>query len=368
MFQMQVKTSTQKMYFSNILLGLFLSFISLNVFANEPVVAHDSAHADTAAHAAAPAAHEAPSEKFDPGKLILHHIADEHDWHFFTIGHFHATLPLPCIVYTTSAGVQVFSSSNFKNEHHEEIPYNGFVLEHGKIHAENGEKVYDFSITKNVASLLLSAVLLLTIFIGIGRKYKENPHRAPKGLQSMFEPIIIFVRDEIAKNNIGEKHYRRFMPYLLTIFFFIWFNNMLGLIPGGANLTGNIAVTLVLAIIAFFVTNFNGRSTYWTHIFAMPGVPKWMLVILTLVEIVGIFMKPFSLMVRLFANITAGHIILLSLVSLIFIFENAALGLAVVPFSLFMNVIELIVAFIQAFIFTMLVSTYIGAAVEEHHH
>ena len=206
MFQMQVKTSTQKMYFSNILLGLFLSFISLNVFANEPVVAHDSAHADTAAHAAAPAAHEAPSEKFDPGKLILHHIADEHDWHFFTIGHFHATLPLPCIVYTASAGVQVFSSSNFKNEHHEEIPYNGFVLEHGKIHAENGEKVYDFSITKNVASLLLSAVLLLTIFIGIGRKYKENPHRAPKGLQSLFEPIIIFVRDEIAKNNIGEKH------------------------------------------------------------------------------------------------------------------------------------------------------------------
>jgi F-type H+-transporting ATPase subunit a len=158
------------------------------------------------------------------------------------------------------------------------------------------------------------------------------------------------------------------MPYLLTIFFFIWFNNMLGLIPGGANLTGNIAVTLVLAIIAFFVTNLNGRSTYWTHIFAMPGVPKWMLVILTPVEIVGIFMKPFSLMVRLFANITAGHIILLSLVSLIFIFENAALGLAVVPFSLFMNVIELIVAFIQAFIFTMLVSTYIGAAVEEHHH
>jgi F-type H+-transporting ATPase subunit a len=369
MFQMQVKTSIQKMYFSNILLGLFLSFISLNVFANEPVTAHDSASHDTAAHAAAPAAaHAAPAEKFDPGKLILHHIADEHDWHFFTIGHFHATLPLPCIVYTESAGVQVFSSSNFKNEHHEEIPYNGFVLEHGKIHAENGEKVYDFSITKNVASLLLSAVLLLSIFIGIGKKYKENPHRAPKGLQSLFEPIIIFVRDEIAKNNIGEKHYRRFMPYLLTIFFFIWFNNMLGLIPGGANLTGNIAVTLVLAIIAFFVTNFNGRSTYWTHIFAMPGVPKWMLVILTPVEIVGIFMKPFSLMVRLFANITAGHIILLSLVSLIFIFENAALGLAVVPFSLFMNVIELIVAFIQAFIFTMLVSTYIGAAVEEHHH
>jgi len=142
----------------------------------------------------------------------------------------------------------------------------------------------------------------------------------------------------------------------------------MGLIPGGANVTGNIAVTMVLAVIAFFVTNLNGKATYWTHIFAMPGVPKWMLFILTPVEIVGVFMKPFSLMVRLFANLTAGHIILLSLISLIFIFKNAALGIAVVPFSLFMNVIELIVAFIQAFIFTMLVSTYIGAAIEEHHH
>ena len=198
---MQVKTSIQKMYFSNILLGLFLSFISLSAFANEPAAAPTTEASATAAHAAAPA--ETKTEKFDPGKLILHHIADEHEWHFFTVGHFHATLPLPCIVYTASAGLQVFSSANFKNEHHEEIPYNGFLLEHGKIHAENGEKVYDVSITKNVASLFLSAVLLLTIFIGIGKKYQDNPHRAPKGLQSMFEPIIIFVRDEIAKNNIG---------------------------------------------------------------------------------------------------------------------------------------------------------------------
>lgn len=363
------KIFRQKMYFSNILFGVMLSMFSFASFANEAQTApaaSETAHvavADTAAHANAEA-----EEKFDAGKLILHHIADEHDWHLFTIGHFHATLPLPCIVYTASQGVQVFMSSNFVNEHHESVPYNGLVLEHGKIHAENGEKVWDISITKNVASMLLSAILLLTIFIGIGKKYSENPHRAPKGIQSLFEPIILFVRDEIAINNIGKKHYKRFMPYLLTVFFFIWFNNMLGLIPGGANVTGNIAITMVLAVIAFFVTNLNGKSTYWTHIFAMPGVPKWMLVILTPVEIIGIFMKPFSLMVRLFANLTSGHIILLSLVSLIFIFKSAFLGLAVVPFSLFMNVIELIVAFIQAFIFTMLVSTYIGAAIEEHHH
>ncbi|CAM3758293.1 F0F1 ATP synthase subunit A [Aquirufa aurantiipilula] len=353
---MSGKSIFKKVYFSNIILGLFISLFSFSAWANEPAAAEAAEHAPQ------------QEEKFDAGKMILHHIADEHEWHFFTIGHFHATVPLPCIVYTESAGLQIFSSSNFKNEHHEEVPYQGLKLEHGKIHAENGETVYDISITKNVASLLLSAVLLLSIFIGIGKTYKENPHRAPKGIQSLFEPIIIFVRDEIAKNNIGEKHYRRFMPYLLTVFFFIWFNNMLGLIPGGANVTGNIAVTAVMAIIAFFVTNLNGKATYWTHVFAMPGVPKWMLFIMTPVEIVGVFMKPFSLMVRLFANMTAGHIILLSLVSLIFIFENAALGIAVVPFSLFMNVIELIVAFIQAFIFTMLVSTYIGAAIEEHHH
>ncbi|MEY2794203.1 MAG: hypothetical protein RJA76_2195, partial [Bacteroidota bacterium] len=233
-----------KMQFINILIGVFLIFISFSSLANETQATAnvaEGAHvaiADSAKHT-----EEAAEEKFDAGKLILHHIADEHDWHLFTIGHFHATIPLPCIVYTDSKGLQAFMSSNFINEHHEEVPYNGFVLEHGKIHAENGEKVWDISITKNVASMFISAILLLSIFIGIGKRYAENPHRAPKGLQSLFEPIILFVRDEIAINNIGKKHYKRFMPYLLTIFFFIWFNNMLGLIPGGANVTGNIAIT-----------------------------------------------------------------------------------------------------------------------------
>ena len=237
----------KKMYFSNIILGLLLSLFSFTALANAEGLAPDAEHAKAAV--------TETEEKFDAGKLILHHVADEHEWHFFTIGHFHATLPLPCIVYRESAGLQFFMSSAFKNEHHEEVPYQGLKLEHGKIHAENGEMVIDISITKNVASLLLSAVLLLSIFIGIGNTYKANPHKAPKGIQSLFEPIIIFVRDEIAINNIGEKHYRRFMPYLLTVFFFIWFNNMLGLIPGGANLTGNIAITAVLSVIAFFITN-----------------------------------------------------------------------------------------------------------------
>lgn len=362
--KMPMFTNFKKMYFTNIILGFILCISGVNVRANEP----SKTEATSSNSAIVEAKTEVKSEKFDPGKLIMHHIADEHEWHFMTIGHTHVTLPLPCIVYSESKGLKFFSSSNFKNEHHEEVPYQGLVLSHGKIHAENGEPIYDISITKNVASLLISAVLLLSIFIGIGKKYQDNPHRAPKGIQSLFEPIIIFIRDEIAKPNIGEKHFRRFMPYLLTVFFFIWFNNVLGLIPGGANVTGNIAVTLVLALIAFVITIFNGKKNYWLHIFAMPGVPKWLLVILTPVEIVGIFMKPFSLTVRLFANITAGHIILLSLVSLIFIFKSAALGIAVVPFSLFMSVIEMIVAVVQAYIFTMLVSTYIGAAVEEHHH
>ena len=362
--KMPMLTNFKKMYFTNIILGFILCISVVNVRANET----SKTEATSSNSAIVEAKTEVKSEKFDPGKLIMHHIADEHEWHFMTIGHTHVTLPLPCIVYSESKGLKFFSSSNFKNEHHEEVPYQGLVLSHGKIHAENGEHIYDISITKNVASLLISAILLLSIFIGIGKKYQDNPHRAPKGIQSLFEPIIIFIRDEIAKPNIGEKHFRRFMPYLLTVFFFIWFNNVLGLIPGGANVTGNIAVTLVLALIAFVITIFNGKKNYWLHIFAMPGVPKWLLVILTPVEIVGIFMKPFSLTVRLFANITAGHIILLSLVSLIFIFKSAALGIAVVPFSLFMSVIEMIVSVVQAYIFTMLVSTYIGAAVEEHHH
>ena len=355
----------KKVYYSNIF--AFLFFISSTLFAQEKVADSTSTSAIIEAHTGEEDAHGEVAEAFNPGKMMMEHIADEHEWHFATNGHTHYSIPLPCIVYN-QGGWKVFSSSKFKNEHHEEIPYEGLKLEEGKIVAEDGSFVLDLSITKNVASLFISLFLLLAIFFTIAKSYKQRVGKAPKGLQSFFELIIVFIRDEVAKENIGEKHYRRFLPYLLTVFFFILFNNILGLLPGSANVTGNIAVTLVLATIAFFVTNLNGRSTYWGHIFAMPGVPKWLLILLTPVEIIGVFMKPISLMIRLFANITAGHLILLSLIALIFIFKSLGVAAIAVPFSLFMNLIEILVAFLQAYIFTVLTSTYIGAAVEEAHH
>ena len=357
----------KKVYYSNIF--AFLFFISSSLFAQEhkaDSVAHSETEVPAKVEEQEDILKEAANE-FNPGEMMMGHIADEHEWHFATDGHTHYSIPLPCIVYN-KGGFKFFSSSNFKNEHHEEVPHEGLKLEEGKIVAEDGSYVFDLSITKNVASLLISFILLIVTFLIIAKSYKERAGKAPKGLQSFFEPIIVFIRDEVAKTNIGEKHYRRFLPYLLTVFFFILFNNILGLLPGSANVTGNIAVTLVLAVIAFLVTNLNGKSTYWGHIFAMPGVPKWLLVLLTPVEIIGVFMKPISLMIRLFANITAGHLILLSLIALIFIFKSLGVALIAVPFSLFMNLIEILVAFLQAYIFTVLVSTYIGAAVEEAHH
>src|SRR5690606_4693843 len=212
----------------------------------------------------------------------------------------------------------------------------------------------------------IAITLLLIVFLSVAGAYKKRVGKAPKGLQSWLEPIILFVRDDIARPNIGYK-YERFMPLLLTIFFFIWFNNLLGLIPifpGSANVTGNIAVTLVLAGIVLIVVNINGNKYYWKHIFK-PDVPFWLLPIMWAVEIIGIFSKPFALMVRLFANITAGHIIILSLISLIFIFKSVAIAPVSVAFVLFMSVLELLVAFLQAFIFTMLAALFIGTAVEE---
>jgi F-type H+-transporting ATPase subunit a len=355
----------KKVYFSNIVIFLFL--VSSTLFAQDHPV--DSVATTTASSAEVAGHHEGDekAEEFNPGEMMMEHIADEHEWHFATAGHTHYSIPLPCIVYN-EGGIKFFSSSKLKDENHNPVVYEGLKLDDGKIVAENGSSVFDLSITKNVASLLISVVLLLFIFLTVAKSYKERVGKAPKGIQSFFEPIIVFIRDEVAKTNIGEKHYKRFMPYLLTVFFFILFNNLLGLLPGSANVTGNIAITLVLAVIAFFVTNFNGKSTYWGHIFVMPGVPKWVLILLTPVEIIGVFMKPISLMIRLFANITAGHLILLSLVSLIFIFKSIGVAFIAVPFSIFMNLIELLVAFLQAYIFTVLTSTYIGAAVEEAHH
>jgi F-type H+-transporting ATPase subunit a len=305
---------------------------------------------------------------FSAGDMILHHIADAHTWHFFDGAY--GTVYLPVIVYSPDRGLEVFSSSNFYNEAHEEVSYNGYVLDHGHIAREDGTAVTDLSITKNVASMLLSAFIMLAVFISIANRYKSNGKSAPKGLQSFLEPIILFVRDDIARPNIGHK-YKRFMPFLLTLFFFIWINNLLGLLPGAANVTGNIAVTLTLAVIVFLITTFSGTKDYWGHIFNTPGVPWWLktvLPIMPIVEFIGIFTKPFSLMVRLFANITAGHIIILSFFALIFIFQSVAIGPVSVLFATFMYFLELFVALLQAYVFTLLAAMYFGGAVEEHHH
>ncbi|MCC9168448.1 F0F1 ATP synthase subunit A [Pontibacter harenae] len=315
---------------------------------------------------------EAPVEggKFNAGEMITHHIADDYNWHFAD----GATVYLPVILIDNGT-VNTFSSHHFYDENHETVPYNGYVIEHGHIYRANAEGepvadqsgLYDLSITKNVASMFISVLLLFGIFFTIAGRYKKNPGKAPSGIQSFFEPIIIFVRDDIAKANIGPK-YERYMPFLLTVFFFIWFNNLLGLMPGGANLTGNIAVTLVLASLTLLITVFSGNKNYWKHIFATPGVPGWLAPIMIPVELIGILTKPFSLMVRLFANITAGHIIILSLFSLIFIFQSVAVGPLSVAFATFMNFLELFVALLQAYIFTLLSAMYFGGAVEEHHH
>lgn len=301
------------------------------------------------------AAEPGEGKPFNAGEMIMHHITDSHEWF----------IPLPVILFVPGQGFEVFSSAHIL----ETGRYGDFVYDHGSIHhSDPNVKVYDLSITKNVAQMFLSAALLLAVFLSVAKNYKKRAVQSPKGIASVFEPIIIFVRDEIAKPNIGHK-YERFMPYLLTIFFYIWFNNMLGLLPGAANLTGNIAVTGILAVLTFIITQLNGSKHYWGHIFNTPGVPWWLkfpLPLMPMVELLGIFTKPFSLMIRLFANITAGHIIILSLLSLIFIFESASMSALSVPFAVFMNFLELLVALLQAYIFTLLSSIYFGTAVEEH--
>ena len=363
-----------KNYSQRAVIALFLTFLSFNSFAKQVT----EAPANEVKKEEVAVSHEAKTEeKFDPTVTILEHIGDSHSWHLWG----HTSIPLPVIIYTPS-GLEIFSSSNLMDVHHEFIPYKGKKYtyfneeEHlkilgadGKVDEELSSKLYDFSITKNVAALFVAVILILIVFIGVAGSYKKRVGKAPKGLQSWVEPLIVFIRDDIARPNIGYK-FEKFMPFLLTIFFFIWFNNLLGLIPifpGSANVTGNIAVTMVLSAIVLIVVNINGNKYYWSHIFK-PDVPFWLLPIMWVVEIIGVFSKPFALMIRLFANITAGHIIILSLISLIFIFKSVAIAPVSVAFVLFMNILELLVAFLQAFIFTMLTALFIGSAVEEHHH
>jgi len=281
-------------------------------------------------------------------------------------------MPLPVIVYHPEKGLSFFSSSRFEHGH---ASYEGYSLDKdNKIVSADGVPVKDFSITKNVASMLISVVLLLVIMIGVARKYRKNGSmKAPSGFQNALEPVIIFVRDEVAKPNLGHK-YMRYMPLLLTVFFFIWINNLLGLLPGGANFTGNIAVTAALSLISFIVIVFSGNKHFWGHLLNPPGVPFGIKLLLVPIEIISLFIKPIALMIRLFANILAGHIIILSVISMIFIFgalsEVAGWGFVPVSlaFAIFMFFLELLVAAIQAFIFTNLTAVFIGQAVEEAHH
>jgi len=302
-------------------------------------------------------------EKFNANEVIIEHVLDDHQWHFTD----HFVLPLPIIVYSSEKGLECFSSSHFF-EHHKPVEYNGYKLE-GKniLLTDSGKKVLDLSITKNVAMLLINAIVLLVVFFSVAKAYKTNSGKAPKGLQSFIEPIVIFVRDEIAKPNIGH-HYEKYLPYILHLFFFILFGNLLGLLPGSGNLTGNIAVTLTLAVLTFIITNVSGNGNYWKHIFWTPGVPLWLRPLMIIVEIIGVFTKPFALTIRLFVAITAGHIVILSLLCLAFIFESIVVGFASSLIVVFINLIELLVAGIQAYVFALFTSLYIGMATEESHH
>jgi F-type H+-transporting ATPase subunit a len=362
--------------------------------------------------------------EFDAGGTAIHHIGDAN---VFSVGPFN--IPLPCILYVKGEGFHFFSSGKFDIGHHGDghKAYNRFVLDggtvkrvadpsfpsggvnvHGFRHEKEGKEFrtyvcyddqlyfaeakstadfgmfgggitsfYDFSLTKNVVTMFLVTLLLMWVFLTVAKSYTERKGKSPAGLQAFIEPIFVFIQDEVCKPFLGHK-WERFQPFIMSLFFFILALNLVGQIPflGGANVTGNLAVTMVLALLTFIVTNINGNAHYWMHILWPPGVPFYVKLILVPVEIMGIFIKPMTLMLRLFANITAGHIVILVFAGLIFIFGKSgeslggSLGAAVgsMLLSLFMMAIELIVAFVQAFVFAILTASYIGAATEEEHH
>ena len=385
---------------------------------------HDDESHDT--HAGL-CAHESHPTEFDPASTAYHHIADAN---VYSIGPW--AFPLPCILYAPGQGWDIFMSSKFDIGHHGtgHYAYRGYVLDGGSVKrvadtnftkekvaidgithehemidgkerlvaymcyggskykldakstADGGlfgggvTSYYDFSITKNVTAMIMVFLFLLWMFMKIAKAYRNRDGMAPKGIQSFIEPIFTFIQDDVSKAFLGNK-WEKYNPFIMSLFFFILALNLFGQIPflGGANVTGNLAVTMVLALLAFIVTTVSGNKHYWEHIFWMPGVPAWVKTILTPVEFLGVFIKPVTLLLRLFANITAGHMVVIIFVSLIFIFgqngtlPGAAYGASIgsILLTLFMMAIELLVAFIQAFVFAILTASYIGAATEEHH-
>ncbi len=405
----------------NIIL-LIAFFVAPFVCMAEEKQANDShSHSSESAVGSCDMDHE---HTFDAGSTALHHIADAN---VYSIGPFN--FPLPCILYVPEQGFSVFSSGKFGIGHHGDghNAYNRFVLDGGTVRRvvdadfpegevavsgfkhvkEDGKFVsyvcyqdklyktdakstadfglfgggitsfYDFSLTKNVVSILIVFLLLTWAFLSVASAYKKRAGMAPTGFQNFMEPIFMFIQDEVCKPFLGHK-WEKYLPFIMSLFFFILGLNLFGQIPflGGSNVTGNLAFTMVLAIIAFLVTNLSGNAHYWMHILWPPGVPFYVKIILIPVEIMGVFIKPLTLMLRLFANITAGHMVILVFISLIFIFGKSgeslggSLGAAVgsMALTLFMMAIELIVAFVQAFVFAILTASYIGAATEEVHH
>lgn len=354
--------------------------LPFNSFANPEV---DTANVKTeVVHETAEGTHAEPKDvKSEIKTFINHHLLDSHSFTFNVDKEngSHNGFSLPIILWDN--GLQVFSSSKF---HHgeETAEHNGnfYVLEHEKIYKtdssgtlikEHGHptnaRPLDLSITKSVIGILGIAILMFILFTGLAKSYGKNNGIA-SGAGRFFEPIVLYIRDEIAIPNIGEKGYKKYMSYLLTIFFFIFFLNILGLTPLGFNVTGNIAITASLALLTYLITTFTANKNYWGHIFWMPGVPTPMKFILAPIELLGTIIKPFSLMIRLYANILAGHVVLMSIIGLMFIFKSWIGSTLSFGLAFALSILEILVAFLQAYIFTMLSALYFGAGNEEHHH
>ena len=359
--------------------------------------------------------HGHEQEAFNPSNFIIHHIADAHEIHLWGDVH----IPLPIIVYTAEHGLDVFMSSAFEGHGDGRVAERPsgvtYELSHGHIavagdhaghdhgshdghdhadhaghdhgaheghdhaeHSHHGPVVYDLSITKSIFGMLLMLGLMVVLFGRMAGSYKNRQGQAPTGMTNALEPLVVFLRDEIAIPNIGKAKADKFLPFLMTVFFFIFFANLLGLVPfiGGFNVTGTLGITMVLASLVFLITAFNGNKHYWGHLFWPPGVPLFVMPIIVPIEIVGMFLKPIVLMIRLTANISAGHIIILSFVSLILIFGKGGeamaagygIGIFSTAFMIFMYCLELLVAFLQAFVFTLLAAIYFGEATHEAHH
>ena len=357
--------------FSGICTSLLLLLFSANIFAN-------------------PAEKSDNSKEFDVNEMIMHHIKDSHEFHIMDINGHAVSFPLPIILWTDN-GLVTFLSSEFNHDdsgkvivnrknqafikYHEKIFYAAQTGEKNIIYDSNGvvlnKKPLDLSITKMVFSMFISMVLLVLIFVATARTYSQSRNGEPTGLGKFTEPLVLFIKDEVALPMIGEKNYQKYMPFLLTLFFFIWINNVMGLIPFfpfSANLSGNIAFTFVLAVITFIITTLVANKDYWKHIFWMPGVPWPMKIVLAPIELLGVFIKPFSLMIRLYANISAGHIVLMSLIALMFIFKNWIGSTLSFILAFSISIIEILVALLQAYIFTVLSALYFGFASEEHDH